>query len=105
VSNANSYYEAVVDMPPRHYTPGGPTGCPGAEQAVGPTRSTIRAGQHLNLRVAFGSFVRDCIGDVIHITVAYVPDAHLGLNGLGSEPFPSPGRGAIIVRKASTFLP
>jgi hypothetical protein len=52
VSNANSYYEAVVDMPPRHYTPGGPTGCPGAEQGVGPTRSTIRAGQHLNLRVA-----------------------------------------------------
>ena len=105
VSNPNTYYEAVVDMPRRDYTPGGPTGCPGGEQGVGPTRGTIGAGQHVTLRVAFGSHPRDCIGDVIHITVAYVPDAHLGLNGLGSEPFPSPGRGAIIVGKASAFLP
>ena len=105
VSNPNSYYEAVVDMPPRDYTPGGATGCPGAEQSAGPTGRTSRAGRHVTLVVRFGSFVRDCIGDAIHITVAYVPDSHLGLNGLGSEPGPSPGRGAIIVGKASTVLP
>jgi hypothetical protein len=105
VSNPNSYYEAVVDMPPRDYTPGGPTGCPGGEQGARATRSTVSAGQQVTLRVGFGSFVRDCIGDAIHVTVAYVPDSHLGLNGLGTERFPSPGRGAIVVGKASTLLP
>jgi hypothetical protein len=105
VSNANSYYEAVVDMPPRDYTPGAASGCPGGAEGIGPTGKTVRAGQQVTFAVNFGSHVRDCIGDAIHITVAYVPDSHLGLNGLGSEPFPSPGRGAIVVGRASTVLP
>jgi hypothetical protein len=105
VSNANSYYEALVNMPPRDYTPGAASGCPGGAQGIGPTGRTVISGQQVTFAVDFGSHVRDCIGDAIHITVAYVPDSHLGLKGLGSEPFPSPGRGAIIVGRASTVLP
>jgi hypothetical protein len=105
VSTANSYYEAVVNMPPRDYTPGAASGCPGGAQGVGPTGRTVRAGQQFTFAVDFGSHVRDCIGDAINVTVAYVPDSHLGLNGLGTEQFPSPGRGAIVVGRASTVLP
>lgn len=105
VSNLNSFYEAVIHTPPRNYTPGARTGCPGGGGAIGPTQSTITAGQRVHWTWEAGSYPKDCAGDVIHVTVAYVANARLGLNGVGSEPFPSPGRGATVVGRATVTIP
>jgi hypothetical protein len=104
VTSLNSYYEGIVDMPPRDYTPGGRTGCPGGGGALA-TQLNIRAGQRVRWRDEQGSFPQDCAGNIMHVTVAYVPNAYLGLNGLGSKPSPSPGRGSIVVGRASLALP
>jgi len=105
VSNLNSFYEAVINTPPRNYTPGGRTGCPGGGGAIGPTQSTIAAGQRVHWTWEAGSYPKDCAGDVINVTVAYVANARLGLNGVGSERFPSPGRGATVVGRAIVTIP
>lgn len=99
--NGSSYYEATINMPRRNYIPGGATGCPGGTQTW---QGNGRVGQRIVLRVDFGSHPKDCIGDAIHVTIAYVPDAGVGF-GIGSERLWSPGRGAIIVGRASTSLP
>lgn len=104
-TSPNSYYEGVVDMPPRDYTPGGRRGCPGASQSVGPTQRTIHPGQQLRWRVDFGSFTRDCVGNTVNITIGYVRNSYLGLNGIGSLPAPSLGRGATVVGKTNLVLP
>jgi hypothetical protein len=105
VSNLQSFYEAVIDTPPRNYTPGGRTGCPGGGGTIGPTQSTITADQRIHWTWEAGSYPKDCAGDVIHVTVAYVANARLGLNGVGSERFPSPGRGATVVGRATVTIP
>jgi hypothetical protein len=104
VTSPNSYYEAIVDMPRRDYTPGGRTGCPGSGSALR-TQDNLRAGQRVHWRDDEGSSPKDCAGNSIHITIAYVPNAYLGLNGMGSKPWPSPGRGSIVVGKTSLALP
>lgn len=105
VTSLNSYYEAVIDMPPHAYTPGARTGCPGAGSWIGPTQSTIRAGQQLHWDDPMGILTPDCAGNIVHVTVAYVANTRLGLNGIGTGRFPSPGRGAIVVGRASVRLP
>jgi hypothetical protein len=105
VTSANSYYEASVTMPPRHYTPGGRTGCPGSSDSLRTTQSKIQAGHRIQWRDDQGSSPKDCTGNTIHISVAYVANSYLGLNGIGSEPSPSLGRGAILVGKTSIAQP
>jgi hypothetical protein len=105
VTSANSYYEAIVTMPPRHYTPGGRTGCPGSGDSLRTTQIKIQAGHRVQWRDDQGSSPKDCTGNTIHISVAYVPNSYLGLNGIGSKPWPSLGRGAILVGKTSIPLP
>jgi hypothetical protein len=74
VSNLNSFYEAVIDTPPRNYTPGARTGCPGGGGAIGPTRSTITAGQRVHWTWEAGSYPKDCAGDVIHVATTRTQD-------------------------------
>ena len=105
VTSANSYYEAMVTMPPRHYTPGGRTGCPGGGDSLRTTQIKIQAGHRIQWRDDQGSSPKDCTGNIIHISVAYVPNSYLGLNGIGSKPWPSLGRGAILVGKTSVTQP
>jgi hypothetical protein len=105
VHDLNSYYEAVIDMPPRAYTPGGRTGCPGAAGAVQPIGSVIAAGRRVNWHYGGGSYPKDCRGNRIQVTVAYIANSYLRLNGVGSKPFPSPGAGAIVVGRATVTMP
>ena len=105
VTSANSYYEATVTMPPRNYTPGGRTGCPGGGDSLRTTQIKIPAGHRVQWRDDRGSSPKDCTGNTIHISVAYVPNSYLGLNGIGSRPWPSLGRGAILVGKTSVAQP
>jgi hypothetical protein len=105
VTSANSYYEAIVTMPPRNYTPGGRTGCPGGGDSLRTTQIKIPAGHRVQWRDDEGSSPKDCTGNTIHISVAYVTNSYLGLNGIGSKPWPSLGRGAILVGKASVAQP
>jgi RNA polymerase sigma factor (sigma-70 family) len=105
VHDLNSYYEAVIDMPPRAYTPGGRTGCPGAAGAVQAIGQIVAAGRRVHWHYARGSYPKDCRGNRIQVTVAYIANSYLGLNGLGSKPFPSPGAGAIVVGRATVTMP
>jgi hypothetical protein len=105
VTSANSYYEAIVTMPPRHYTPGGRTGCPGSGDSLRTTQIKIPAGHRVQWRDDQGSSPKDCTGNTIHISVAYVANSYLGLNGIGSKPWPSLGRGATLVGKTSVAQP
>ena len=107
-----SFYESVIDAPPFHYTPGAAHGCPGylgqagtGPGASGPRGSLTAAGQHITWTTQLGSLPLDCRGAPIHVTVAYVADARLGLNGIGSERMPSVGHGAVVVGHGSTTLP
>ncbi len=104
VTSANSYYEAVVNMPPRHYTPGARRGCRGSTSTLS-TQVNIRTGQQVHWRDDEGCSPKDCVGNTINITVAFVPNSNLGLNGVGSSRLASPGRGAIIVGKTSVRHP
>jgi hypothetical protein len=94
----------------RHYAAtklhaGGRTGCPGSGDSVRTTQIKIPAGHRIQWRDDQGSSPKDCTGNTIHISVAYVPNSYLGPNGIGSKPWPSLGRGAILVGKTTVAQP
>jgi hypothetical protein len=76
-----------------------------AGRSARPDNGSSPAGQDVHWRYQAGGYPKDCAGTTIHITVAYVADSRLGLNRAGSIKFPPPGRGAIVVGRATVTVP
>jgi hypothetical protein len=70
-----------------HHTrnPTGPNGCPGAT-SEGTTIANLAAGQRVHLTDELGQLPKGCSGLPVNGTVAYVPDAGLGIRGYESPP-------------------